>query len=156
MAIEDKTYAALLDRARTAIAIDASAAGGEHVQSRLERLASTLLLEWVVGEKRFESQSQQAEYWLSRFYEEIFDDEQPDATRIYERFGVSLPRAAYLARLLRARRVAQWRQAASTEVKTQLERYKAGRRGKKGRPGPRDGIRPQSLGRRGRRASGAV
>jgi hypothetical protein len=125
MPIEDDAYAALLGRARAAIAIDASAAAGEHVQTRLERLASTLLLEWLVGEKRFESQSQQTEYWLSRFYEEIFEDEQPDATRIYERFGLSLPRAAYLARLLRARRVAQWRQAAGLEMKTQLERYKA-------------------------------
>lgn len=77
---------------------------------------------WVVGEKRFESQSQQREYWLSRFYEEVFIDEQPDATRIYERFGMSLPRAGYLSRLLRARRIAQWRHAARLELKRQLER----------------------------------
>jgi hypothetical protein len=32
----------------------------------------------------------------------VFVDEQPDATRIYVRFGVNLPRAGYLARLRRA------------------------------------------------------
>src|SRR5262249_44818988 len=106
----DDTAKALLDRAHAALKLDASPAAHKLAKAKLEELASTLLLEWLVGDKRFESQSQQAEYWLSRFYEEIFVDEQPDATRIYERFGVSLPRAAYLARLLRARRASQWRQ----------------------------------------------
>jgi hypothetical protein len=102
-----------------------SQAAQKLAKAKLESLASTLLLEWIVGDRRFESQSQQAEYWLSRIYEEIFVDDQPDATRIYERFGVNLPRAAYLARLLRARRAPQWRQAARVELKTQLERHKA-------------------------------
>ena len=115
----------LLDRAQAALKLDASPAAQKLAKAKLESLASTLLLEWLVGDRRFESQSEQVEYWLSRIYEEIFVDEQPDATRIYERFGVSLPRATYLARLLRARRAPQWRQAARVELKTQLERHKA-------------------------------
>lgn len=115
----------LLDRARTVLAIDASPTAQAILEKHLGLLASELLLEWLVGDKRFESQSQQTEYWLARFYEEIFVDEQPDATRIYERFGVNLPRASYLARLLRARRAALWRQSAQVELKTQLERHKA-------------------------------
>jgi hypothetical protein len=115
----------LVERAQAALKLDASSAAQKLAKAKLDALASTLLLEWLVGDRRFESQSQQTEYWLSRFYEEIFIDEQPDATRIYERFGVSLPRASYLARLLRARRTAQWREAARVELKTQLERYKA-------------------------------
>ncbi|MHC2627247.1 hypothetical protein ACVIW2_009334 [Bradyrhizobium huanghuaihaiense] len=122
---EDDARKALLERAHALLSTDASPAAKKNLKSGLDGLAATLLLEWLVGDKRFESQSQQAEYWLSRFYEDIFVDEQPDATRIYERFGVNLPRAGYLARLLRARRAGQWRQAARVELKTQLERYKA-------------------------------
>jgi hypothetical protein len=121
---EDDARKALLERAQALLSTDASPVAKKNIKSNLESLAATLLLEWLVGDKRFESQSQQTEYWLSRFYDSVFVDEQPDATRIYERFGVNLPRAGYLARLLRARRAAQWRQAARAELKTQLERYK--------------------------------
>lgn len=122
IAIEHTRLAELLEKARKALVVDTSPAVRSHLDEKLEKLAAELLLEWVVGEKRFESQSQQSEYWLSRFYEEVFVDEQPDATRIYERFGMSLPRAGYLSRLLRARRIAQWRHAARLELKMQLER----------------------------------
>lgn len=122
---DDEVRKALLERALALLATDASAAAKKNLKSNLESLATTLLLEWIVGDRRFETQSQQTEYWLSRFYDGIFLDEQPDATRIYERFGLSLPRAGYLARLLRARRTSQWRQAAREELKVQLERYKA-------------------------------
>ena len=47
-------------------------------------------------------------------------DEQPD-----ERFGMSLPRAGYLSRLLRARRTAQWRESARKELFAQLNKFKA-------------------------------
>ena len=122
--MDQTRYNALLEKASAQLAIDASPAADANIKEKLEPLASELLLEWLVGDKRFESQGQQTEYWLSRLYEEIFVDEQPDATRIYERFSLSLPRSAYLARLLRARRVTQWRQAARLELKTQLERHK--------------------------------
>jgi hypothetical protein len=125
MAMDQARYKALLDRASATLALDASPVVAANVKEKLEPLALELLLEWLVGEKRFESQGQQTEYWLSRFYEEIFIDEQPDATLIYERFSLSLPRSAYLARLLRARRITHWRQAARLELKTQLERHKA-------------------------------
>lgn len=117
-------YDALLEKASAQLALDVSPADDANIKKNLEQLASELLLEWLVGDKRFESLGQQTEYWLSRFYEEIFVHEQPDATRIYERFSLSLPRSVYLVRLLRARRVTQWRQAARLELKTQLERHK--------------------------------
>jgi hypothetical protein len=103
---------------------DCSPAAKAALKTRLKDLAAELLLEWVVAEKRFDSQSQQTEYWLSRFYSEIYADEQPDPTRIYERFNLSLPRSSYLTRLLRARRMPQWRKAAKAELKTQLTRLK--------------------------------
>src|SRR5262245_4249942 len=106
----------LVERAQAALKLGASPAAQKLAKTKLEALATTLLLEWLVGDKRFQSQSQQMEYWLCRFYEEIFIDEQPDATSIYERFGVSISRAAYLARLLRTRRATQWRQAARVEL----------------------------------------
>ena len=68
------------------------------------------------------SPSQQAEYWLARLYEDIFIDEQPEATRIYMRFQMPLPRAQYIARLMLARRTAQWRKAAREEVLRTLQR----------------------------------
>ncbi len=122
--MDDKTYKALLARAKASLTTDASPAAQKNVEDILERLMSELVLEWLLGEKRFESQSQQTEYWISRFYEAIFNDEQPDPTKIYARFGLSLPRAAYVARMLRARHAAQWRAAARKEVKAQLTRHK--------------------------------
>lgn len=116
---------ALLKRVRDTLGLDASEAAQTKLAEALERVAARLALEWLSGDRRFESVSQQTEHWLAAFYEEIFTDEQPDATRIYERFGVSLPRATYLARLLRARRTGLWRAAARQEVQVQLERHEA-------------------------------
>lgn len=73
---EDEARKALLERAQVLLSTDASPAAKKNLKSGLDGLAATLLLEWLVGDKRFEGQSQQTEYWLSRFYEEIFVDEQ--------------------------------------------------------------------------------
>lgn len=115
----------LSQRAFDALITDASAEAANKLRERLQPFAAELMLEWLSGEKRFESQSQQTEYWLSRFYDEIFTDEQPDATRIYARFGLTLPRAGYVARLLRARGTAIWRQAARTELSKRLKEKEA-------------------------------
>jgi hypothetical protein len=125
MAAGDEAFRQLVERARSMLSIDVSEASKRNLDERLERLAAELALEWIVGDRRFESQGQQTEYWLFRFYDEIFSDEQPDATRVYERFSLSLPRAAYVARILRARRTAHWREAARTELRAQLQRYKS-------------------------------
>ncbi len=121
----DDELKGLLERAQEALASDASPASVKAIKGKLETLATTLFLEWVVGDKRFESQSQQFEYWLSRLYDDVFPDEQPDATRIYERFGIGIARASYLARVLRAQRTGQWRKQARTELKNQLQRKKS-------------------------------
>ena len=115
----------LVERATSALGVDTTKSSAGKLNDRLEPLAAELLLEWLVGEKRFESQSQQTEYWLSRFYEEIFTDEQPDAARIYSRFGLPLSKAGYVARLLRARNSAGWRGAARVELKKRLNDKKA-------------------------------
>lgn len=124
MAQDEKRREQLLARAKAALGQDASPEARKAIEVGLEKLAAELALEWLLGESRFESQSQQTEYWLSRFYEDLFIDEQPEPTRIYQRFGLNLPKAAYLARLLRARRSAHWRQAARRELRAQIERHK--------------------------------
>jgi len=121
-------FTELSQRAFDALAVDASPEAVKTLQERLQPLAAELVLEWLTGDKRFESQSQQTEYWLSRFYDEVFVDEQPDATRIYTRFGLSLPRAGYVARLLRARGTATWRQAARAELAKRLKEREASAR----------------------------
>lgn len=110
----------LHQRALDALSTDASAQSVQKLSDGLHLLAAELMLEWLTGEKRFESQSQQTEYWLARFYEQMYPDEQPDATRIYSRFGLTLPRAGYVARLLRARATATWRSAARLELVRRL------------------------------------
>jgi hypothetical protein len=122
MAAKNTRLAELVEQANAVLAQDCSAAAQKKIGEKLQELAAELMLEWLVAEKRFDSQSQQVEYWLSRFYEELFSDEQPEAARIYQRFSLPLPRAAYLSRLLRARRIAQWRKAAREELKTQFDR----------------------------------
>jgi hypothetical protein len=109
-------------RARAALAIDASPASRARIESGYEALCVDLVSEWVLGEHRAESQGQQAEAWIARFYDALHSDEQPDTNRIYARYQLGLPRAQYLARLLRARRSAQWRAAARAELRQVLER----------------------------------
>jgi len=122
MPAKNARLAELIEQANATLAQDGSAPTKKNINDKLPDLATELMLEWLVAEKRFDSQSQQVEYWLSRFYEELFSDEQPDTSKIYQRFSLSLPRAAYLCRLLRARRMAQWRKAARQELQTQFER----------------------------------
>ncbi|MEZ5853029.1 MAG: hypothetical protein R3D68_20535 [Hyphomicrobiaceae bacterium] len=110
----------LLARATSNLSIQTSDASASLVRRRLESVAAELALEWIAGERRFESLSQQTEHWLARLYEELYRDEQPEATRIYARFGLPLPRAAYLTRLLLARNTGQWRDAAHREVLNSL------------------------------------
>lgn len=110
-----------LARAKAALAIDASPASRERIEAGYEALCVDLVSEWVLGERRHETQGQQAEAWIARFYDALHSDEQPDANRIYARFQLALPRALYLARLLRARRTAQWRAAARVELRQVLE-----------------------------------
>src|ERR1700741_1489482 len=117
MAPKNTRLSDLVAQASAALSLDCSEPSKDRIGSKLQDLAAELMLEWLVADKRFDSQSQQTEYWLSRFYEDIYSDEQPDAARIYERFNISLPRSTYLTRLLRARRMGQWRKAAQQEVK---------------------------------------
>lgn len=114
-----------LARAKAALAIDASPASRARIDSGYEGLCVDLVSEWVLGERRHETQGQQAEAWIARFYDTLHSDEQPDANRIYARYQLGLPRAQYLARLLRARRSAQWRTAARAELRQVLERASA-------------------------------
>lgn len=114
-----------LARAKAALAVDASPAARARIDSGYEALCVDLVSEWVLGERRHESQGQQAEAWIARFYDALHSDEQPDASRIYARYQLGLPRAQYLARLLRARRTAQWRAAARAELGQALERVSA-------------------------------
>ena len=64
--------AELMERALANLCVDASPSVQVSMKDTLKSLAVILLLEWLVGDKRFESQSQESEYWLSRFYEEVF------------------------------------------------------------------------------------
>ena len=119
---EDADRRDRLARAKAALAIDASPASRARIEAGYEALCVDLVSEWVLGEHRAESQGQQAEAWIARFYDSLHSDEQPDANRIYARYQLGLPRAQYLARLLRARRTAQWRAAARAELRQVLER----------------------------------
>src|SRR3954451_760091 len=107
MAEVEERLKSLSSRAQAKLGVQASKAAQDALKQRLASVATELALEWIVGERRFESQGEQAEYWLARLFEEIFVDERPEARSIYDRFGFSLPRAQYLARLLRppARRI---------------------------------------------------
>ncbi|MGK9167056.1 hypothetical protein KXR53_12195 [Inquilinus limosus] len=122
---EDAERQERLARAKAALATDASPASRARIEAGYEALCVDLVSEWVLGEPRYESQGQQAEAWIARFYDRLHSDEQPDANRIYARFQLGLPRAQYLARLLRARRTAQWRAAARAELRQVLEQSEA-------------------------------
>lgn len=121
----DDSLKDLRDRALETLSSDASTPAVKALKAKLETLSSVLFLEWLLGDNRFDSPTQQTEYWLSRFYDEVYTDEQPDASRIYGRFGIAIARASYLARMMRAQRMGLWRKQARAELKTQLQRQKA-------------------------------
>jgi hypothetical protein len=108
-----------------ALAIEASPETVRRIEADFDKLCVELVSDWLLGERRFESVSQQTEHWLARLYDVLYVDEQPEASRLYERFRLPLPRAQYLARLLMARRAGQWRKAARTELIATLGRLKA-------------------------------
>lgn len=54
----------LMLQAIAALSADASPESLKRLKERLQPFAAELMLEWLTGEKRFESQSQQVEYWL--------------------------------------------------------------------------------------------
>ncbi|HEY9346910.1 MAG TPA: hypothetical protein VIQ53_16440, partial [Inquilinus sp.] len=52
-----------LARAKAALAIDASPASRARIEASYEALCVDLVSEWVLGERRHETQGQQAEAW---------------------------------------------------------------------------------------------
>lgn len=110
---------------RALLARNASEESVERIDSEFESLCVELVSDWLSGEQRFESTSQQTEYWLSRLYETIYKDEQPESTRIYQRFRFPLSKAQYISRLLIARSAGDWRNVARTELKQTLEASRA-------------------------------
>jgi len=119
-----KPVSNLLARAQGNLSVDASDEVKKRIDEKLREVASELALEWISGERRFESQSQQIESWLARLYEELFVDEQPTPARIYARFGLPLSRSQYFSRLLFTRRAGHWRDRARQDLKEQLRSFK--------------------------------
>src|SRR3954447_14626103 len=107
---------ALRARAVAALKARASAASQARIDQAFDELCVELVSEWIVADPRLESSTQQAEYWIGRVYEELITDEQPDPTRMYTRFSLSLARAQYVARLLRTRLASAWRASANDEL----------------------------------------
>ena len=122
---EEPKIDALLAQASAALKQGASDAAAQAIDEKLKDLAASLALEWLVNERRFESQGQQTEAWLARLYEEIYTDEKPEAGRIYGRLDLPLARSQYLARQLRTRQAARWRTTANAEVLKQLAAFSA-------------------------------
>lgn len=113
--------ATLIARARTNLSRDAKIADAAAFEAKLQAAALELALEWIVGDQRPGSPGEQTEIWLGRLYETLYPEEQPDAAKIYTRFGLTLPKAQYVARLLLARRQTHWRTQARAEVWAALE-----------------------------------
>ncbi|MFL5074635.1 MAG: hypothetical protein ACJ8DS_05235 [Microvirga sp.] len=70
MAEVEERLKSLSSRAQAKLGVQASKAAQDALKQRLASVATELALEWIVGERRFESQGEQAEYWLARLYEE--------------------------------------------------------------------------------------
>jgi hypothetical protein len=48
------------------LSIEATAATKRHIENRLHLVAQERVLEWDVGDRRFENQRQLTEHWLTR------------------------------------------------------------------------------------------
>ncbi len=98
----DEMLAELTEEAVRNLSRGADDETSARVKADLPKIAAILALEWITGDRRSETISQQTQSWLTFLYERLYTDEEPSAADIFARFDLPLSRAQYLARMLPA------------------------------------------------------
>jgi hypothetical protein len=83
-------------------------------------LADEAWVSWLSGGKRYTSLSEQYTDWIEKIYNRFLPDDPPSVDRLSNSFNVPYGQAQYMARVLKERNTAEWRDKALTELKERL------------------------------------
>ena len=93
--------------------------------NKFSNFAFEVTCDWILGEKRFRSLTEQQIAWIEKLYIDIIPPtEKPSYDRLYNEFHLSAGQAQYIARVLTDKKLTQWRKVALTELNIELESKK--------------------------------
>jgi len=93
--------------------------------TKFAQLAFETFAEWITGQTRFRSLTEQHIAWVEALYEALLPaGEVPTVERLYNGFNMTHGQAAYISRVLGEKNLPRWRQQATKEVKDALKKKK--------------------------------
>jgi hypothetical protein len=92
----------------------------EALAQALLPLAVNAWLDWLSGQKRYNSLTEQYTNWIYEMYEGLLPNETPSANQLYNCFNVPYGQAQYIARVLNNRDIPRLRAQALEELKAKL------------------------------------
>jgi len=89
----------------------------------LAQLAIASWVDWLSGEKRYTSLTQQYTDWIEAIYLHLLpEDEPPSIDRLYNSFNIPFGQAQYITRVLSNKTLTHWRQRAVERLKSAMEK----------------------------------
>ena len=94
----------------------------EETATVLAELAVGSWVDWLSGQERHTSLTEQYTEWIESIYVRMLpEDERPTADRLYNCFNVPFGRAQYIARVLSDKTLTRWRQRAIERLRSAME-----------------------------------
>jgi hypothetical protein len=94
----------------------------EELAAELAQMAVAAWIDWLAGEKRHNSLTEQHTEWFEEIYAHLLPkSEVPSADRLYNSFNVPFGRAQYIARVLSNKRLTHWRELAVERLREAME-----------------------------------
>jgi hypothetical protein len=89
---------------------------------RFANLAVSALSDWLTGNKRYRSLTEQYIDWVEQVYTDLLPQEEaPSTERIYNSLNMPYGQAAYISRVLASKTLVHWRTIAAKELRDALK-----------------------------------
>ena len=93
----------------------------EETVTVLAELAIASWVDWLSGQERYTSLTEQYTEWIESIYIRMLpEDERPTADRLYNSFNVPFGRAQYIARVLSNKTLTHWRRKAIERLRSAM------------------------------------
>jgi len=93
----------------------------QDVVTTLAQLAVASWVDWLSGEERYTSLTQQYTDWVEAIYVHLLSENAPPSIdRLYNRFNIPFGQAQYITRVLSNKTLTHWRQKAVERLKSAL------------------------------------
>ena len=94
----------------------------ESAANALAQLAMAAWLDWLSGEQRYTSLTQQYADWVEAIYLNLLlEEEAPSIDRLYNNFNIPYGQAQYITRMLNNKTMTFWRQRAIERLRAMME-----------------------------------